>query len=192
MVQALPKNVILAEFLSQPDTKPASEYIDGQIIQKPMPKTRHARLQSKLLDAINQVAEPQRLAYAFPELRCTFGDRSIVPDIVVLRWQNIRFNDNGEPCDDVFSPPDWSIEILSPDQSANRVAGNILHCLKHGCELGWLLDPGDRSVLVFQPGQQPEHFQGTQELILLSGLVLPLNPTQIFNWLKMNEPPRVS
>jgi hypothetical protein len=33
-----PLQLSLAEFLQQPETKPASEYIDGKIYQKPMPK----------------------------------------------------------------------------------------------------------------------------------------------------------
>jgi Uma2 family endonuclease len=187
MVQTLSKQVALAEFLDQPETKPASEYIDGQIIQKPMPKARHARLQGKLIDVLNRVVEPGRIAYAFPELRCTISNRSIVPDIAVLRWKNIKFDENGEPIDDVLFAPDWTIEILSPSQSSNRVVGNILHCLKQGCQLGWLIDPSDRSVLVFQPGQQPEHCRSTASLTLLNGFDLTLTSAQIFDWLKMNE-----
>jgi len=38
MVEA--RSLSLQEFLQQPETKPASEYIDGEIIQKPMPKGR--------------------------------------------------------------------------------------------------------------------------------------------------------
>jgi Uma2 family endonuclease len=188
MVQALSKSISLVEFLKQPETKPASEYIDGHIIQKPMPRTRHARLQGKLMDVLNRVAESERIAYAFPELRYTFGNRSIVPDIAVLRWENIKFDENGEPIDNVLIAPDWTIEILSPDQSSNRVAGNILHCLNQGCQLGWLIDPGDRSILVFQPKQQPEYCHDTDSLTVLDGLALTLTPEQVFNWLKMNEP----
>ncbi len=38
MVQAPSKTLTLAEFLQLPETKPASEYIDGQIIQKQEPE----------------------------------------------------------------------------------------------------------------------------------------------------------
>jgi Uma2 family endonuclease len=88
-------SLALENFLKLPETEPASEYIDGKIIQKPMPKTRHSRLQGKLVTNINEVTEDKEIAYAFPELRCTFQGRSIVPDVVVLRWENIRFDDNG-------------------------------------------------------------------------------------------------
>jgi Uma2 family endonuclease len=36
MVQSPEKNLTLEEFLKLPETKPASEYINGQILQKPM------------------------------------------------------------------------------------------------------------------------------------------------------------
>lgn len=185
MTVVKPLSITLEEFLKLPETKPASEYIDSEIIQKPMPKTRHSRLQGKLIGAVNGVTEERRIAYAFPELRCTFGGRSIVPDIAVLRWEHIEFDQNGEPVDDVLVAPDWTIEILSPDQSSNRVAGNILHCLKYGCLLGWLIDPSDRSILVFQPKQQPELLHGTDNLLILNGIELQLTVEQVFAWLKM-------
>ncbi len=47
----------LEEFLKLPETKPASQYINGEIIQKPMPKGRHSRLQGKLCAVINEVTE---------------------------------------------------------------------------------------------------------------------------------------
>jgi Uma2 family endonuclease len=184
MVQT-PSSLTLKKFLTLPETKPASEYVDGKILQKPMPKTQHSRLQGKLINTINEVTEAPRIAYAFPELRCTFGGRSIIPDIAVLRWNNIPLDENREPLDNVLSAPDWTIEILSPDQSANRVTGNILHCLKHGCSLGWLVDPGDRSILLLQSNQQPELRYSQDTLIVLEGIDLTLTVEHIFGWLKM-------
>jgi Uma2 family endonuclease len=50
MVQIPVRSMTLAEFLAMPETKPASEYIDGQIIQKPMPQGQHSIIQRQLLD----------------------------------------------------------------------------------------------------------------------------------------------
>jgi Uma2 family endonuclease len=44
MVQTPAKALALKEFLELPETKPASEYIDGHIIQKPMPQYYSCRL----------------------------------------------------------------------------------------------------------------------------------------------------
>ena len=135
----------LEEFLKLPETKPASEYIEGEILQKSMPKAKHSRLQLRTCNEINQVTETPKIAYAFPELRCTFDGRSIVPDIAVLLWEQIDFDESGEPVNDVLIAPYWTIEILSPQQSSNRVTRKIIHYLKHGCQLGLLIDPDDRS-----------------------------------------------
>jgi Uma2 family endonuclease len=150
-----------------------------------MPKTRHSRLQAKLITTINEITEAQKIAYAFPELRCTFGGRSIVPDVVVLYWSQIRFDEEGEPLDDVSIAPSWSIEILSPLQSSNRVTGNILQSLKYGCLLSWLIDPEDRSIMVFEPKQQPELYQGRDRVPVLENIDLNLTVERIFSWLKM-------
>lgn len=185
MTVAKPASLTLEEFLQLPETKPPSEYVNGQIIQKPMPKTRHARLQGKLIEAINAVTETQKIAYAFPELRCTFGDRSIIPDISVFLWQSIALDENAEPLDTVLIPPNWTIEILSPNQSSNHVTGNILHGLNYGCQLGWLIDLDDRSVMIFQPQRQPTLLYQDDRLRVLDEIELELTVVQLFGWLKM-------
>lgn len=44
MVRTTSKNITLAEFLILPETKPASEYINGEIIQKPMAQGKHSTI----------------------------------------------------------------------------------------------------------------------------------------------------
>lgn len=83
--------------------------------------------------------------------------------------------------------PDWTIEILSPEQSSNKVIGNILYCLQHGCQLGWLIDPNDRSILVFAPNQQPQLLQSSDRLLSLQEVDLNLSVEQVFSWLKMQS-----
>ncbi|MBO3463225.1 Uma2 family endonuclease [Aetokthonos hydrillicola Thurmond2011] len=185
MPTVITQSLTLEEFLELPETRPASEYISGEILQKPMPKGKHSRLQLKLCNSINDVGEPLKSAYAFPELRCSFGTRSIVPDVAVFKWSRIPFPDDGEAPNDFLLCPDWTIEILSPEQSSNRVTGNILYCLDHGCQLGWLIDPEDRSILVLLPNQQPQLLQADQRLPVLAEIDLELTVAQVFSWLKM-------
>jgi Uma2 family endonuclease len=170
------KPLTLEEFLKLPDIEesPAWEYINGNAIQKPMPKTRHSLLQKRLLAVIDSNTEDYT---ALPELRCTFGGRSVVPDVAVV----------AEPEDNFVEPPDWTIEILSPEQKANRVIDNILHCLRHGCQLGWLIDPDDRSILTFRPKQEPEVYRGSDRLQVLEGIELELTADQVFGWLKIGR-----
>lgn len=187
MVQAPKKTITLEEFLKLPETKPASEYINGQIIQKPMPQGKHSIIQGELVTAINAVAKPQRIALALPELRCTFGGRSIVPDVAVFAWERIPLEQNGEIANVFAAAPDWTIEILSPDQSQTKVTGNILHCLKHGSSLGWLIDPDEQVVLVYPLKQQTELLTQADLLPVPDLVTLQLTVADLFGWLKLGS-----
>jgi Uma2 family endonuclease len=188
------QDLSLEAFLALPETKPAQEYRPGFITSKPVPQGKHSTLQFELTAAINQRAKPQKLAYALPELRCTFAGRSIVPDIAVIRWHNLPRDKNGEISDRFNRPPDWIIEILSPDQSTPVVMEKIIFCLQQGTELGWLLDPQAKSVTIFQAGlpqvyfaepDRPANTQGSS-LKLIQGLDSWLLSAQdIFDWLKV-------
>ncbi|MCS6812089.1 MAG: Uma2 family endonuclease [Cyanobacteria bacterium] len=185
-VQGKPIALSLDEFLALPETEPASEYIDGEVIQKEMPKGKHSLLQIELGAQINAVSKPNRIALALPELRCTFDNCLIVPDIAVFTWNRIPFTDSGEIPDDFLLAPDWMIEILSSEQSPIKPINKILHALKHGMRLGWLLAPDDRSVLTFLPDQAPNVVEGDSLLPVLPEIPLELTADAVFDWLVIN------
>ena len=193
----------LEDFLRQPETEPASEYIDGLVIQKPMPQGEHSAIQTALAPAINQVVKPAQVARAFTELRCTYptgshpadvyGGRSIVPDISVFLWGRIPRKDNGGIAN-VFAlampclwqiAPDWTIEFLLPDQSQTKVTKNILHCLNHGAQMGWLIDPAERSVFVYWPDQPTTVCDAPQAQLPVPALAegVTLSVEALFDWL---------
>ncbi|AFZ36997.1 protein of unknown function DUF820 [Stanieria cyanosphaera PCC 7437] len=185
MVTTTSKPITLEEFLALPETKPASEYIDGKIIQKPMPKGKHSTIQGELTTALNNALKPQKIARAFPELRCTFDGRSTVPDITVFTWDRIPRDDNGEIADSFQAAPEWTIEILSPEQSQTRVTKNILHCLDNGTQLGWLIDPQEKSVLVYWRSQQPAFFEIATDVLPVPDFAKAFELTlgELFGWL---------
>jgi Uma2 family endonuclease len=184
-----PKTISLEEFLALPETQPASEYIQGVITQKLMPKGKHSRLQSRLSREIDLIAEAPQIALALTELRCTFSGRSIVADIAVIRWQNLPLDPDGEISNQFDHSPDWIIEILSPDQSSVLVIEKILFCLKQGSEIGWLIDPATKSIIIFQNGATEIYFveaETQQSLPLLTGLeTWQITASDIFAWLKI-------
>lgn len=104
---------LLQEFLKLPETKPAKEFINGKIYQKPMPQGKHSTLQIELAAAINEQGRKQKIAYAFTELRCTFAGLSIVPNIAVFEWSRIPLDEKGQIVNRFEISPDWIIENLS-------------------------------------------------------------------------------
>ncbi len=187
MAIALEKIILsLEEFLGLPETKPATEYIEGQIYQKPMPQGKHSTLQSEVITSINQIVKKKKIAYAFPELRCSFEDTSIVPDIAVMRWENIPFDPNREVANRVIMPPDWIIEILSPDQSALRVMTKISLAIINGSQLGWLICPERKLIMVCEGDQLPETKRGPDILPILDILSeWQVTVEEIFNLLTL-------
>lgn len=150
-----------------------------------MPQGEHSTLQSELCDRINQVTKAPKLAYAFPELRCTFGGASVVPDVAIFRWERIPRTEAGRVANRFNLQPDWAIEILSPDQSQTKVLGNLLHCSQHGTELGWLLDPAEASILIVFGDQRVQLLSGDRPLPILDGIPLSLSVEQVFGWLSL-------
>lgn len=167
------KSITLESFLKESyiDDSPAWEYLNGEIQQKAMPSGQHSKIQYKFCETVNQSTEPAKIAYALPELRCNFGVRSLVPDIA-------NYFD---------SFPDWTIEILSPHQAMTPVIDKIIHCLEYGCQLGWLIVPDDRSILVFKPNQTPKvyYLNSEETLPVLEKIEISLTVADIFAWLKM-------
>jgi Uma2 family endonuclease len=189
MVQTPSQTITLEEFLTLPETKPASEYVDGQIIQKPMPKGKHSKIQTKLASAIDAVVEEPQIAQAFTELRCTFGGKSIVPDISVFTWDRIPVDDNGDIANIFNAAPDWAIEILSPDQSQTKVMKKIFHCLEHGCQMGWLIDPAERTVFIYPAKQQPIFVEEPEDVLVVPDFAqnIQLTIATLFGWLQLGK-----
>ena len=153
MVRTLTKKLSLSEFLQLPESEPPSEYIDGEIIPKPMPQGEHSAIQTELASAINNSLKSKGIARAFCELRCTFGERSLIPDISVFIAQRIPRRENGGIANVFEIAPDWTIEILSPDQNQTKVTKNIIHCLKDKTKMGWLIDPNEKAVFIHCPAR---------------------------------------
>jgi Uma2 family endonuclease len=189
MVAIPVKNLTLESFLDLPETKPASEYIAGKIFQKPIPQGKHSILQTKLIIFINSLLLESNIAIALSELRCTFGGRSIVPDVVVLKNENIPKDDDDEIANVVTTAPDWVIEILSPEQSTTKVIKNILHCLDNGTEVGWLIDPAEKTIFIYQQEKQVIFIDVLEQELIVPSFAqsVKLTAGDIFNWLKVGS-----
>ncbi|MGF1492012.1 MAG: Uma2 family endonuclease [Microcoleaceae cyanobacterium] len=185
MVHAPSQSLTLPEFLKLPETKPANEYVDGAGIQKPMPQGKHSVIQGELVAAINTVVKSKRIDRAFPELRCTFGDRSIVPDIAVFVWNRIPRDTTGQVANTFSLAPDWTIEILSLAQSQTRVTKNILYCLGHGTQMGWLIDPEEQTVFAYYPQSEISIFDRPSETLPMPSFAneFKLTVDVLFAWL---------
>lgn len=186
MVQTPVKPITLEEFLKLPETKPACEFIDGEIVQKPMPQGKHSTVQLDLGSAINLALKPKKIARAYSELRCNFGDRSVIPDISVFTWERIPRDKDGKVSNLFETAPNWVIEILSPDQNQTKVIRNILYCLDHGTEMGWLLDPDEELLFVYFSDRTIAVFENKSDRLPMPSFAASFQLTmgELFSWLE--------
>lgn len=105
--------------------------------------------------------------------------------MAIFTWDRIPRDDNGAIADSFQDSPDWTIEILSPEQSQTKVTKNILHCLDNGTQLSWLIDPQEQSVLVYFPQQQPAVLEVATDILPVPSFAQAFELTlgKLFGWL---------
>jgi Uma2 family endonuclease len=79
-----------------------------------------------------------------------------------------------------FAPlcPDFVVELRSPTDTLAELCDKLEEYIESGARLGWLIDPFERRVHVYQPGRPPEVLADPGEVAgdpVLPGFVLPLD-----------------
>jgi Uma2 family endonuclease len=178
----------LEDFLKLPgiDDHPTLEYIDGKVEAKVAAQKKHSRIQKFLIIDLDGFSVPRGLGESFPELRCTFAGRSIVPDVVFLLAEHIDTDSAGQLVNETFRPPDIHIEIGSPDQPVKRSRDRLQFSTAHGCPLGWFVGPERERVEVYRAGgirgRLPDDGALEGEPVL-AGYRRPV--LDLFGWLKV-------
>jgi len=164
----------LDEFLARPDTKPASEYVCGEVHQKPMPDDDHSALQPFIWLLIRQFLARMPIGHVRTEWRCVFGppgqERAFVPDVVFATHERraVRGRNRRKF---LWTAPDLAVEVLSPDQPADDFADKLQFYLLHGVRLVWVVNPETRTIRVYRPGEHSRLLQAGDTLE--GGDVLP-------------------
>ena len=118
-----------------------AEFVEGRIVERPVPTYEHASMQSFLIEALRIIGRRLGLI-TLPEQRVqTRPDHFRVPDICV--------HVGGPPKEQIFrTPPFICIEILSPEDRMARVQDRIDDYLKFGVRYVWVINPENRRVWV--------------------------------------------
>lgn len=178
----------LEQFLKLPETKPYSEYIDGKVVQKPMPTYAHMVIHRLLSVVFTLYLRAHPIGDAGPELRCVFtpqGRRvARVPDFVFVSWERLGGTRGDQP---LRGAPDLAVEILSPDDRMIDVEAQVAFYLAHGVRLVWVINPQARTVTV-RPSPSTAHILGENDP-LDGGDVLPGFSVPVRDILPPSDPP---
>lgn len=125
--------IALEEYLGS-TYEPDCEYLDGELLERNVGKTKHALLQTALA-AYFFARRREWGITVLTELRvCVSERRYRIPDLCVVMGP--------VPTEEIPSaPPLIWIEILSPEDRPLRVQEKIRDVLDFGCPWVWIIDP---------------------------------------------------
>jgi len=74
--------------------------------------------------------------------------------ILSRRWDGLSEQDQSR-----FAPicPDFIIELRSPSDKPPALQVKMEQWIANGAEVAWLIDPIEKAVTIYRPGDQPEH-----------------------------------
>lgn len=154
------------EYLALPEEKPYLEYVDGVVLQKPMPNEDHGQLAL-------EVGYHIRLWLRGRKGRAGVEARAKLGDLPNYRLPDVSFWKADVPSGEQ-APPTVAVEIRSPDQTLAELRTKCEFLRRSGVETCWLIDPVNRSAEVFEGRRQT----GTPTTVLkaesLPGFELPL------------------
>jgi Uma2 family endonuclease len=115
-----------------------------------------------------------KLIRSFPKTALCLEPKLCRPGHAVIHQS--RIPTHNEPIKD---PPDWLIEILSPDQSTTKLIVKIQDCLDEGTQLNWLIDSQEEEkVMILLPNQTLQLLSGESLLPVLNNISLKLTSSK--------------
>ena len=143
----------LAEYFAMEETKPYSELINGEVIQKAMPSPDHSASVIELARQFANYLLESREARVDTEMRHAdiSEERGYLPDVsVTLRSRFPRGQRRGA----VEIRPDIAVEVLSPDDRPGRVIEKVRFYLRAGVPITWVVDPEGEAIVEYRPGME--------------------------------------
>jgi Uma2 family endonuclease len=145
--------------------EPDCDFVDGELQERDVGKTDHARIQA-LLASLFGAMEDKWDVLVLTEQRVQISPTRIrIPDITVVS--------PGALDEDVLTrPPLICIEILSPEDRYSRTRERALDYRRMGVENIWLIDPTTRSGQMAAPAESKPGWLDTMQLFVNGSPIL--------------------
>jgi Uma2 family endonuclease len=138
--------------LGIPEVKPAIESIRGVWEQKMSPRRRHALLQGRMWDLLQDALGDSGeigTEWRFYLLPPGEPPSSLVPDVAYVSYARMP-ESFGELREKPTIAPDIAVEILSPGDRMNTLAAKIDLYLANGAQLVIVVDPIEHAVTLHE------------------------------------------
>ena len=153
------------EYLRLPEEKPYLEYVDGVVLQKPMPNEDHAELVAEIIHRLKIWME-RHGGRIGPEARAKLGD---LPN---YRLPDVSYWKAGIPRGQE-APPTLAVEVRSKDQTLAELRRKCEFLRSTGVEACWLIDPVARTAELFEGKSRGTSIE-TLKAACVPGFELPL------------------
>jgi Uma2 family endonuclease len=126
--------------------EPDAEYVDGEIEERPMGENDHSAWQEAICFWFRQHAQEWNVRVR-PELRIQVAaTRFRVPDVAVL--------DRDQPPEQIITHPPLAVfEVLSPEDSLQRLKRKLEDYRTMGIAEIWVIDPQDGAYYRYEDRQ---------------------------------------
>lgn len=139
------------EYLSNPKYA-RSEFVNGEVVEKPMGNKDHNRLQVRFAAQLDAYASARGL-YVGSELH----SKLIVGDGLSYRVPDLGMTeeDSFDNSKHHIGGPKLVIEIRSPEDRTKDLLSKTEEYFANGTQMVWIVDPASKNVMVFAPGRVP-------------------------------------
>jgi Uma2 family endonuclease len=131
---------------------------NGEILVMTPAGNRTGRKNAYIVQALGNWSDFDGRGYHFDSSTgFTLPDGSVrSPDAAWV--QASRWNALSEEEKDRFSPlcPDFVIELRSPTDKLPGLQSKMAKWIANGVQTAWLIDPKEKSVTIYRPGEEPE------------------------------------
>ena len=169
VVEAMPA-LTTEELLALPRNGVERWLIRGLLREQPMTVRNrwHSRIMARVAQVLNNWLDQQpepRGSVLSGEAGCRLRrtpDSTVGIDVVYIGPELAA--SASEATTLIDGVPVLVVEILSPNDVEEQINEKIDEYLSAGVALVWVIDPHDRTVLIYRPGQEPELVNVRQEL----------------------------
>ncbi|SRR6266567_3158674 len=136
------------EFERLPDSPGKRELLDGELLEMPPAKKRHAKIQRRIDRRLSPYVLERGLGEVYIEAGFKLGERHWVqPDVSFVSTTQ---DDAGDPEEYFEGAPRLAIEVISKANTAESVDRKIARYFEYGCEEVWVFYPKTRRAWAYR------------------------------------------
>lgn len=143
--------ITVKDYLGMSFDGPDAEYVDGEIVERPMNDLPHVRIQQRLAEVFGPLRK-QRGIEPGPELRVLVAKTRIrIPDYIVFRELQTEKTPS--------SPALLVVEVVSPSEPYSALIRKLEDYRAWGAEHIWVIDPELKRLSVYRNGGDLLHVE---------------------------------